>query len=723
MQTKVTAQVNISIFEQILRHGITLIPAIKFAVKKSKFHKLAMMRKASLQTDANGKKTSTLKEDKCVLWIIYILSPISIIFGFWLGIFVMAAYLNQSTLCYEEFGPVAACMKPRYYFQNGFFEGTTCAFGNVTTIDCSSGNLDKDVVTLRESNRYSEMINLKTINFRNNPQLKHIPKSWSSIPNIEEIDMSDTNLIDLPYLVCATQSLKDMKLDSTPASIRLNWTGQVFSANHASMRVSSGCLKALRNLEELVLASNKLTCSPEHYDRFITSFGVCREKTCIPPTVRIFNRSKSRSCSFAFVKDLPKLRKLDLTNNTIENIRADIINLGNQNQLLNELNAGIILSNNPISFIEMFSLTPRVSVQWLKFLNNIEWKNVVECHMNSISLVADDDNVIDAQSGFKLPTFADAHFLRMVNVKLLEANYNLWTNYRGSPFQNMKNLKLLTLKGTGELKVLARNSFLGAKNLDYIEVHRVLKLITLEPGCFNGLERISELVISDAASLKIIPLGIFTNLPKLKKILVDGSYSLHHFEMGVFDDIPSLEIFEIRNSNLQNSDFNGELLRKLINLKELNIINAELESIPLNSSNTELKSIQEVNLNENKLTHIQRYLFSSVPSLRYLTLARNRINEMNPLMFAPQANLLKHLSLSYNRITEVKSETISKLCYYAPNMIHIDLSGNPITAVDSDAFLNCSNLKTVLLKQVNFFNNKTERLMIQKLPRMKFFFQ
>ena len=155
--TLVTCEVGLPWYEQLLRHGITLIPAISFSLNKSSFVALFNEYKSSMEEAekieneykssmgeagklknklglssrtrirrASSVAASSYHEHPCVKRTVQIVSPIIIIIGLILGIFITSIIFQQQASCVKMVGSIATCMHPALYFRDGFFHPMTC---------------------------------------------------------------------------------------------------------------------------------------------------------------------------------------------------------------------------------------------------------------------------------------------------------------------------------------------------------------------------------------------------------------------------------------------------------------------------------------------------------------------------------------------------------------------------------------------------------------------
>jgi hypothetical protein len=63
----------------------------------------------------------------------------SIIFGIVLATYTLIVSTTARIECEHRIGTVASCASEQYYFTNGFFANTDCAFEQVTSFICKPG--------------------------------------------------------------------------------------------------------------------------------------------------------------------------------------------------------------------------------------------------------------------------------------------------------------------------------------------------------------------------------------------------------------------------------------------------------------------------------------------------------------------------------------------------------------------------------------------------------
>lgn len=96
----------------------------------------------------------------------------------------------------------------------------------------------------------------------------------------------------------------------------------------------------------------------------------------------------------------------------------------------------------------------------------------------------------------------------------------------------------------------------------------------------------------------------------------------------------------------------------------------------------------------NRLTKLETMLFKYAPSLEYLDLGFNHINDIENKAFRGLSNL-RTLFLEANALTVIRNKTFSG----TRNLQRLDLSRNEINEIEVDAFEHMSKLKSIHLNQ------------------------
>ena len=164
--------------------------------------------------------------------------------------------------CERRIGTIASCAAEQYYFTNGFFQPTDCAFEQVISFKCKAGD---SVAALPDVvDEYALMVNLILINISNSKTLDRAPLGWAYVPNEKlTIDLHGAIYFsDIPFQLCSSHSnLTSIDLRGTAAETTIDWNGQVAAANFTSFGMHSlnhACIVALKKITSLSLADNGL---------------------------------------------------------------------------------------------------------------------------------------------------------------------------------------------------------------------------------------------------------------------------------------------------------------------------------------------------------------------------------------------------------------------------------------------------------------------------------
>lgn len=186
--------------------------------------------------------------------------------GLALGVYTAVAVHAASVDCENRIGKIASCAQQKFYFANGLFGDTTCAFERVEAFACVGDyELGAGVKALPDAvEEYERMHMLASISVPGS-YLERTPAGWSSLPFHHSrglsIDLSrGYSLVRLDYSLCAsTMPLNTLRLEGTPVSTRLNWTAALNGSQILRTSLNSACLEALADLRTLSLASNGLS--------------------------------------------------------------------------------------------------------------------------------------------------------------------------------------------------------------------------------------------------------------------------------------------------------------------------------------------------------------------------------------------------------------------------------------------------------------------------------
>ena len=273
--------VTLSFYGQLTVHGALLLPALMTALDVQDALDLSDHMDTLREATSTVRQRSTIvrnisnKMNKVTQHRYFVIGErvglvTSILLGLAFGTYTQYSVIKAKQECEQRIGSIASCADKKYYFAEGFFSRTTCAFHLVTSFDCSSSAEGNETIIrgmLPDAEaEYAKMTNLTHIHMRNS-LLVSAPKGWAKVPSQLTIDLSNSkHLFQLPFVLCAFgTNLTNIQLSGTLAARALNWTGQLRDANVSNAKSSylnAACVEELQKLPHfstLLLNDNELT--------------------------------------------------------------------------------------------------------------------------------------------------------------------------------------------------------------------------------------------------------------------------------------------------------------------------------------------------------------------------------------------------------------------------------------------------------------------------------
>ena len=311
-------QRNMVLTDSIAVHLALLLPALMTALDVQDALVLAEQMEVTAATDSEdnidsrsssfarvASKVDTVSHSPVVLMIGKCGLVSSIFIGVILATYSVVVSTTAHAECERRIGKIASCAAEKYYFTDGFFQKTDCAFAQVTSFKChpGKGNVyrcgdgeytsfiltcfflfqDNAVAALPDVvDEYALMTNLLLINISNSKTLDRAPLGWAYVPNEQlTIDLHGAvSFSELPFQLCtANTNLTKLDVRGTVAETTMNWNGQLSAANLSSFdtnALNGACVVALKGLTSLSLADNNLS-----------SRWVCSEWVFVFTAVRI----------------------------------------------------------------------------------------------------------------------------------------------------------------------------------------------------------------------------------------------------------------------------------------------------------------------------------------------------------------------------------------------------------------------------------------------------
>ncbi|XP_034393246.1 extracellular matrix protein 2 [Cyclopterus lumpus] len=149
----------------------------------------------------------------------------------------------------------------------------------------------------------------------------------------------------------------------------------------------------------------------------------------------------------------------------------------------------------------------------------------------------------------------------------------------------------------------------------------------------------------------------------------------------VFSGVPNLDTLDLSKNKLDDESFSQNPLSNLTFLKKLNLDGNQFTSIPALPP-----SLEELRMNNNKLSALSPHCFKDLMNLLNLELEKNTLHEGNvsPQAFRPLERLLE-LQLDNNRFRSLPLGL-------PPSLQKLEMNGNLVEEVTEEALRGCVHL-------------------------------
>ncbi|XP_065214538.1 toll-like receptor 6 [Planococcus citri] len=503
-------------------------------------------------------------------------------------------------------------------------------------------------------------------------------ESFRGLPQLKFLDLSDNNIWSLPKeLFCPLHTLTHLNLSS-------NRLQNVFELGFSDWGDGPSAPGKTCNvgLELLDLSDNEITSLP---DNGFTS--------------------------------LRSLQKFYLQNNVI-NSMADRAFVGLQSLLI------LNISNNRLTALppELFQST----------------RNLKEVYLfnNSINVLApglleglDQLVILDMSHNELTSSWVNKDtFSGLVRLVVLNIGHNQLTKIDSHVFQDLYSLQILNLEHN-RIESIADGSFSTLSNLHALKLTHN-KLVTVETFHFSGLYVINQLfldhnhivsidaktfencsnlhdlglhgnklseipeAIRELRFLKTLDLGgnriqsvvntSFHNLDQLNTLILSNN-NIANITKNTFSTLPSLRILNLASNRIQFVDraafgVNSTLHAIRLDANKLNDISGMF---------VQLQNLVWLNISDNDILWFD-YSFLP-PSLEWLDMHKNRINDLGNYFEKRETLQIKMLDVSFNKLAEISDTSI-------PDSVEsVFLNNNVIKKVKINTFLRKANLSRVVL--------------------------
>ncbi len=402
--------------------------------------------------------------------------------------------------------------------------------------------------------------------------------------------------------------------------------------------------------------------------------------SCIPNSMKFIDLSNNTlsELNLTFLEEFKNLEELNLSYNSISDLSLDpLVNCNNLKLLdvksnkLKHLDLSPLIELTELSFLDLSS-NYLETIDFSGFEHhhklrsvNLSNNKLMVCSLKSLntqSLEYFDLSQNEFQE-IELPHFS-------ISLNTLDLSNNELKQFNLEPLGNSDDLEVLNLANNklDEINVFERQ-FNGLKKL-YLQNN----LLNTIPHCLiNGGLR--ELDLSDNVFVDcyILESHIFTNL----------------------------EVINLSKNLLE--DFDADFLRYSKGLKKLNLSSNQLQYI--NLENLPIRELEELELQQNKLSQINFPVDKDRSELQLLILSENNLQDLEVNQFS-QFTKLQYFYLNGNLIENIDLSPLTNL----QNLILLDISDNFIESLD------LTPLQTILtLKYFSCSKNRITQLNLNPL--------
>lgn len=508
--------------------------------------------------------------------------------------------------------------------------------------DCNSKNSSNSTI------EYSIVCDQSGVEFQS-PLLIGPVDSDSPILNqlIRSITISNQQLIHIEPDIIETTSLAILELNliddsiqtisMTPFSYLVDLKKLTITGNQFKL-VDLGIIRQLVNLEVLDMSNNK-----------IVSIGLRIGKEMM--NLKEINLGQNALIELGDFRDFVKLKKIDLSNNFIENISTTTFAAQTNLEIL-------VLSANSLSVIEPYA------------------------------------------------------FASLLNLQELYLDLNDLTQIDASLLSGLSKLRLIKLDGNKLVEIMS-NSFVSI-SIDKLDLS-FQNIITIESGAINRCNKLAYIKLANNQIQKISPgfvadmqviekIDLSGNV--IDKVDYDAFGKLDQLmTLGLNDNyISSIERGAFVNlSNLRNLFLFGNLLREInsemfIGIEQLAKLDISQNKITTINANTfdNLPNLGSLYLQSNYITMIEPLAFAKLTLLTDLELGNNQLVEITPNMFSGLSCLFG-LTLYNNKIVSIAKNAFSGMS----NIIYVELGQNQIRTLGPGVFDGLDSLEMVSLVSNN----------------------
>ena len=290
-----------------------------------------------------------------------------------------------------------------------------------------------------------------------------------------------------------------------------------------------------------------------------------------------------------------------------------------------------------------------------------------------------------------VPTHA---FIRLTRLRVLNLQSNKINTISSAAFGGLTNLVTLILNNNS-LHSISQSQWTGLISLESLQLtSNYIDLI--EVKTFLYLSNLTKLYL-DRNHIGVIENSTFLGLRLLKQLDVSRNV-IHKINGGCFSDLRELRRLQLSYNEL--TVFDGAIFNGLVRLYYLHMDYNRLTDISNMSWSVLQDRLKTLTVSHNLITSLHHNHFYGFRNLKKIKLGHNRISNFPGS--ALNGRFLDELSLPFNKISHVNRDMFSQV----KRIIKLDLSANLIFSMDTGCFDNFKDSLFVL----NLDNNKLDRL-------------
>ena len=349
-----------------------------------------------------------------------------------------------------------------------------------------------------------------------------------------------------------------------------------------------------------------------------------------------------------------------------------------------------ILHNRTFEVLSKFHKSLTILALYLPSLRHVENDSFMWLHNLGSLILHGQIETISKQSFRGLSSL---HNIYLGNNRLTALPSNALNNIGKSA--SLQHLDL----SSNSISTISDDVFVALSSITYLnlENNKMQDLIHIFTKWLNVLQNLKHLVFGSTSRQygPIVTIGLSTPLLSLEVLEIKTVRQVK-FTSNLCSSFPKVNYVDITDADVINFTY-SMALHECLFLKTLDL-SGSICNIDLVHLNISIPSLKDLTLARNKLTSIEQVLFIKAPNLAVLNLTDNKIQFLDSVIAHAFKRLidlsidgngvvslagikdliyLKHLNAARNQITEVPLWLTSKI--NAPVLMTLDLSANPFS--------------------------------------------